>query len=39
MFAAEFGHIWLTAENADADENGTRITTLGQAYDATAVTR
>ena len=39
VFAAEFGHIWLTAENADADENGTRIVTLGQAYDATEVTR
>ena len=30
VFAAEFGHIWLTAENADADESGTRITTLGE---------
>ena len=30
VFAAEFGHIWLTAENADADENGTRIVTLGR---------
>jgi pilus assembly protein CpaB len=39
VFAAEFGHIWLTAENAKADENGTRIVTLGEAYDPTAVTR
>ena len=31
VFAAEFGHIWLTAENADADETGTRIVTLGEA--------
>ena len=33
VFAAEFGHIWLTAENADADESGTRIVTLGEVYD------
>ncbi len=39
VFAAEFGHIWLTAENAAADENGTRIVTLGEAYDATEVQR
>jgi len=37
VFAAEFGHIWLTAENADADESGTRIVDLGEAYAATAV--
>ena len=29
VFGAEFGHIWLTAENADADESGTRVDTLG----------
>lgn len=33
VFAAEFGHIWLTAENADADETGTRIVTLEEAFD------
>ena len=33
VFAAEFGHIWLTAENADADESGTRVVTLGEVYD------
>jgi pilus assembly protein CpaB len=32
VFAAEFGYIWLTAENAAADEAGTRIVTLGEAY-------
>ena len=37
VFAAEFGHIWLTAENADADESGTRIVDLGEVYAATAV--
>jgi pilus assembly protein CpaB len=31
-FGAEFGHIWLTAENADADESGTRVVTLGEVY-------
>ena len=37
VFAAEFGHIWLTSENDDASEKGTRIVTLGQAYEATEV--
>lgn len=32
VFAAEFGHIWLTAENAAADESGTRVVTLGEVY-------
>jgi pilus assembly protein CpaB len=32
VFAAEFGHIWLTAEGADADESGTRAVTLGEAF-------
>jgi pilus assembly protein CpaB len=32
VFAAEFGHIWLTAENAEADENGTRVVTLGEVF-------
>jgi pilus assembly protein CpaB len=36
VFGAEFGHIWLTAENADADESGTRVVTLGEAYDPAA---
>lgn len=34
VFAAEFGHIWLTAEGADADESGTRIVTLPEAIGA-----
>ena len=33
VFAAEFGYIWLTAENAAADEDGTRIVTLDEAYE------
>jgi pilus assembly protein CpaB len=32
VFAAEFGHIWLTAENANASEAGTRVVTLGEVY-------
>lgn len=32
VFAAEFGHIWLTAENAEATEDGTRVVTLGEVY-------
>jgi pilus assembly protein CpaB len=32
VFAAEFGHLWLTAEGAAADETGTRVVTLGEAY-------
>lgn len=32
VFASEFGTIWLTLENADASEEGTRILTLGQVY-------
>jgi pilus assembly protein CpaB len=27
VFAAEFGAIWLSRENADADEGGTRVVT------------
>ena len=38
VFGAEFGHIWLTAENADADESGTRVVTLGEVF-GTAVPR
>jgi pilus assembly protein CpaB len=34
VFGAEFGHIWLTAENAQATEDGTRIVTLGEVYGA-----
>ena len=37
VFAAEFGHIWLTAEPTDADESGTRIVTLGEVYGPAAV--
>lgn len=32
VFAAEFGLIWLTAQNADTDAEGTRILTIGQVY-------
>jgi pilus assembly protein CpaB len=32
VFAAEFGHIWLTAENEAADEGGTRVVTLGEVF-------
>lgn len=32
VFAAEFGHIWLTIENAATDETGGRIVTLDQVY-------
>lgn len=32
VFAAEFGRIWLTAEGADVDVDGTRIVTLDEAY-------
>jgi pilus assembly protein CpaB len=32
VFAAEFGHIWLTAENAQATEDGTGVITLGSVY-------
>jgi pilus assembly protein CpaB len=35
VFAAEFGHIWLTAENADASEAGTRVVTLAEVYEPT----
>src|SRR5262245_2256770 len=35
-FAAEFGKIWLTAEDTDASEAGTRVVTLGNAYDPAA---
>lgn len=37
VFAAEFGRVWLTSENGDADESGTRIVTLGEALDIEAV--
>jgi pilus assembly protein CpaB len=32
VFAAEFGRIWLTAQNADTDNTGSRILTLDQVY-------
>ena len=32
VFAAEFGHIWLTIEGANASETGGRIVTLNQVY-------
>jgi pilus assembly protein CpaB len=36
VFTAEFGHIWLTAEGADASEAGTRVVTLGRVYEPTS---
>jgi pilus assembly protein CpaB len=32
VFAAEFGRIWMTLQNAETDEANTRIVTLGQVY-------
>jgi pilus assembly protein CpaB len=32
VFAAEFGRIWLTGQNADTDDSGSRILTLDQVY-------
>jgi pilus assembly protein CpaB len=32
VFAAEFGRIWLTAQNAATDDSGSRILTLDQVY-------
>lgn len=32
IFAAEFGLIWLTGQNADTNPGGTRIVTLNQVY-------
>ena len=32
VFGAEFGLIWLTAEDFNTDETGTRIVTLGEVY-------
>ena len=32
VFAAEFGRIWLTAQNTATDDNGSRILTLDQVY-------
>lgn len=32
VFAAEFGRIWLTGQNAQTDETGSRVLTLGQVY-------
>jgi pilus assembly protein CpaB len=32
VFAAEFGSIWLTAQNTATDPAGTRILTVGQVY-------
>ena len=32
VFAAEFGQIWLTAEGADAEQDGTRILTYDGVY-------
>lgn len=33
VFAAEFGHIWLSAEPAQADIRGTRVRTKGNLYE------
>ena len=32
VFAAEFGRIWLTGQNANTDDDGSRILTLDQVY-------
>lgn len=32
VFAAEFGRIWLTGQNANTDDSGSRILTLDQVY-------
>jgi pilus assembly protein CpaB len=32
VFAAEFGRIWLTGQNDDTDDSGSRILTLDQVY-------
>jgi pilus assembly protein CpaB len=32
VFAAEFGRLWLTLQNADTDDSGSRILTLDQVY-------
>jgi pilus assembly protein CpaB len=32
VFAAEFGHVWLTKQTTETDEDGTRIVTLDQVY-------
>ena len=32
VFGAEFGLVWLTAEDANADESGTRVVTLDEVY-------
>jgi pilus assembly protein CpaB len=32
VFAAEFGRIWLTGQNSDTDDSGSRILTLDQVY-------
>ncbi|MGD9704272.1 MAG: Flp pilus assembly protein CpaB [Acidimicrobiia bacterium] len=32
VFAAEFGHVWLTGQNGETDQTGTRIVTLGEVY-------
>jgi pilus assembly protein CpaB len=38
VFAKEFGFVWLTLQNESTDTSGTRIVTLGQAYDPLEVT-
>jgi pilus assembly protein CpaB len=32
VFAAEFGHVWLTKQSTETDQDGTRIVTLDQVY-------
>jgi pilus assembly protein CpaB len=32
VFAAEFGHVWLTKQTQESDQIGTRIVTLDQVY-------
>ena len=32
VFAAEFGHVWLSAQPASVSDDGTRLVTLGNVY-------
>lgn len=33
VFAAEFGHLWLSSETASVSDDGTRLVTLGNVYE------
>jgi pilus assembly protein CpaB len=32
VFAAEYGHVWLSNQPATVSDDGTRLVTLGNAY-------